>query len=142
MKRFMLIAICVMANLTSISVLAQDSQGQPGSRQRGGANAEKRMKRLDINNDGVISRDEWKGKPEAFAKIDKDGDNSLTREEFEAAPRTQAARFTEMDTNKDGKVSRDEWKGPQKRFGRIDADGDGAITKEELRSARQNRQKN
>src|SRR5262245_16482744 len=130
MKRFMIIAVCVMANLASISVLAQDSQDQTSSRQRGGANVEKRMKRLDINNDGVISRDEWKGKPGAFAKIDKDGDGSLTREEFEAAPRPQA-RFTEMDANNDGKVSRDEWKGPQKRFGRIDADSDGAITKEE-----------
>lgn len=139
MKRLLLIMVCVMTFLTSISVLAQDSQGQPGPRQRGGANAEKRMKRLDINNDGVISRDEWKGKPEAFDRIDKDGDGSLTREEFGNAPRPQAGRLKQMDANNDGKISRDEWKGAPKRFDRIDADGDGAITREELRSARQKR---
>jgi Ca2+-binding EF-hand superfamily protein len=128
-----------MTLLTSISALAQDSQGQPGPRQRGGSNVEKRMKRLDINNDGVISRDEWKGKPEAFDRIDKDGDDSLTREEFGNAPRPRAGRLKQMDANNDGKISREEWKGAPKRFDRLDADGDGAITKEELRSARQNR---
>ncbi|HEY8460235.1 MAG TPA: hypothetical protein VIM99_07640 [Blastocatellia bacterium] len=100
------------------------------------------MKRLDINNDGVISRDEWKGKPEVFARIDKDGDGSPTREEFGDAARRQAGRLKQMDANNDGKISRDEWKGAPKRFDRLDADGDGAITKEELRGARQNRQKN
>jgi Ca2+-binding EF-hand superfamily protein len=130
-----------MVLFTSISVIAQDSQGRPEPRQRG-ANGEKRMKRLDINNDGKISRDEWKGKPEAFAKIDKDGDGSLTREEFGDAARRQAGRFNEMDADNDGKISRDEWKGAPKRFDRIDADGDGAVTKQELRTARQNRQKN
>src|SRR5215468_6743946 len=112
MTRFLIFAACVLALLTSISVLAQDPQGQPGPRRRGGHNGEKRMKAMDVNNDGVISRDEWKGKPEAFNRIDKNGD---------------------------GKISRDEWKGNPKRFDRLDANGDGAITKEEIRGARQNR---
>jgi len=139
MKRFLIFAACVLAYLTSISVLAQQPQGRPNSRKHGGPNGEKRMKRMDINNDGVISRDEWKGKPEAFDRIDKNGDGKLTREELGEAARRQAGRFNEMDTNNDGKISRDEWKGPPKRFDRLDANGDGVITKEELRSARQNR---
>jgi Ca2+-binding EF-hand superfamily protein len=148
MKRFLIFAACVLAFLISISILAQARQGaqapqgQPGSRQRGGLNVEKRMKRMDINNDGVISRDEWKGKPEVFDKIDKNGDGSITREEFDAAARRQAGRFDQMDTNNDGRISRDEWKGQPKRFDRLDVNGDGVITKEEMRSVRQNRQKN
>src|SRR5215813_1408955 len=114
MNRFLIFAACVLTFLTSISVLAQAPQAaqtprsaqapqsQPGPRQRGGLNVEKRMKRMDINNDGVISRDEWKGKAEVFDKIDKNGDGSLTREELDAAARRQAGRFDLMDTNNDG----------------------------------------
>ncbi|MBO0725225.1 MAG: EF-hand domain-containing protein [Blastocatellia bacterium] len=148
MKRFLIFAACVSASLASISVLsqapqgAQAPQGQPSPRRRGGFNVDKRMKRMDTNNDGVISRDEWKGKPEGFDKIDKNGDGSLTREELEAAARRQAGRFDQMDTNNDGRISRDEWKGPPKRFDRLDVNGDGVLTKEEIRSVRQNRQKN
>jgi hypothetical protein len=148
MKRLLIFVACVLTLLTSISILAkapqgsQEPQGQARTRQRGGLNGEKSMKRLDINNDGVISRDEWKGKPEVFDKIDKNGNGSLTREELGANARDRAERLNQMDTNNDGKISRDEWKGPPKRFDRLDANSDEVISKEELRSARQNRQKN
>src|SRR5262245_31953615 len=106
MKRFMIIAACVFAHLASIMVLAQVPQGRPGPRQRGGPDGEKRMKRLDINNDGAVSRDEWKGKPGGFDRIDKNGDGSLTREELGAAARRQAGRLNQMDANNDGRISR------------------------------------
>jgi Ca2+-binding EF-hand superfamily protein len=140
MKRFSIIAACVLIHLTSISALAQDPQGQPAPRRRGGGNGERRMKRMDINNDGSISRDEWKGKPEVFARIDKNGDGSVTSEEFGGGARRQAGRLNQMDTNNDGQISRDEWKGAPKRFDRLDANSDGALTKEEIRSGRRNRQ--
>jgi Ca2+-binding EF-hand superfamily protein len=139
MKRFLIIAAFVIAHLTSISVLAQDPQGQPGPRRRGGIKGEKRMKTMDINNDGAISREEWKGKPEVFNRIDKNSDGSITREEFGSAARRQAGRINQMDANNDGQISRDEWKGNPKRFDRLDANGDGALTKEEIRDGRQNR---
>ncbi|HEV2666439.1 MAG TPA: EF-hand domain-containing protein, partial [Blastocatellia bacterium] len=63
------------------------------------------MKRIDINNDGAISRDEWKGKPDVFDRIDKNGDGSLTREEFGSAARRQPGRLDQMDTNNDGRIS-------------------------------------
>jgi Ca2+-binding EF-hand superfamily protein len=140
MKRFTIFAAYILAFLASISVLAQDPQGQSSPRQRGGPNGEKRMKRMDINNDGAISRDEWKGKPEAFDRIDKDGDNLITREELGAAARRQAGRLNQMDTNNDGAISRDEWKGDERRFNRLDVNSDGVVTKEERRSVRRNRQ--
>jgi len=142
MKRLLIFAACVFAHLASISVFAQNPQVRPGPRQRGGPGGEKRMKRMDINNDGALSRDEWKGKPEVFDRIDKNGDGSLTREEFGAAARRQAGRLNQMDANNDGRISRDEWKGNPKRFDRLDANGDGLITKEEIRGGRETRSKN
>lgn len=137
MKRLLIFAACVFAHLASITVLAQDPQVRPGPRQRGGADGEKRMKRMDINNDGAVSRDEWKGNTKVFDRIDKNGDGSLTREEFGSAARLQAGRLNQMDANNDGQISRDEWKGNPKRFDRLDANGDGVITKEEIRGGRQ-----
>ena len=103
------------------------------------------MKRLDVNNDGSISRDEWKGNPQVFERIDKNGDGSLTREELIAAGPRQSrqsrpgGRIIQMDTNNDNQISRDEWKGEPKRFDRLDVNRDGVITREELRSIRRNR---
>src|SRR5262249_55280928 len=139
MKRLLILAAFILAHLASITVFAQDPQGQPGPRRRGGHNGEKRMKTMDINNDGQISRDEWKGKPEHFDSIDKNGDGALTREEFGSAARREAGRLNQMDANNDGQISRDEWKGNPKRFDRLDANGDGVLTKEEIRGGRQSR---
>jgi len=49
MKRFSTFAGCVLALLLGTAVFAQDQQGGPGPRQRGGPDPEKRMKRMDIN---------------------------------------------------------------------------------------------
>ena len=53
------------------------------------------FKKLDANNDGKLSAEEWKASPqskkdeakaaEMFGKKDKDGDKNLTLEEFSAA---------------------------------------------------------
>jgi len=140
MKRFSIFAAYMGALLLAASAFAQDPQGRRGPRQRGGAGGEKRMKRMDINNDGAISRDEWKGQSDIFDKIDKNGDGSLTREEFGAAGRHQGkGRLNQMDANNDSQISRDEWKGDTKRFSRLDINSDGVITQEEIRARRRNR---
>jgi len=148
MRRFSIFIVCLFALLLGPAVFAQDPQGQPGARQRGGPGREKRMRNMDINNDGAISRDEWKGNPQVFERIDKDSNGSITRDELIAAgprPARQArqsrhqGRIGQMDTNNDKQISRDEWKGDAKRFDRLDVNSDGVITKEELRSIRRNR---
>ncbi len=149
MKRFWMLLVCLMAFPFWSVVFAQDPQGQPVPRQRGGpAGREKRMKNMDINNDGAVSRDEWKGKPQVFDRFDKNGDGSLTREEQraevtrKASPGKQKGHVRQMDANNDQQISREEWKGDAKRFERLDVNSDGVITREEIRSVRRNRQRN
>ena len=89
-----------LALATTLS-LAQDKPpgpppGGPGPGGPGGGrpSPEEIFKKLDTNNDGVISLDEFKAGPRAqkepdkaeaaFKKMDKDGDGKLTLEEFKA----------------------------------------------------------
>ena len=49
---------------------------------------------------------------EAFKKMDKNGDGSVTTEEFREAQSAELeARFKGMDANNDGKVTQEEFKG-------------------------------
>ena len=44
------------------------------SRRRGGGGGDwgKRLKAMDANKDGSVSKDEWKGRPEHFARLDSE----------------------------------------------------------------------
>jgi Ca2+-binding EF-hand superfamily protein len=132
MKQFSIIAASLLILLLASSTPGQtsDPQTTPGRRsaKRDGA-----MKRMDTNNDGKISRDEWRRKAEAFDKLDSDNDGFLTREELSAAVgRARRRGLKQMDANSDSRISRDEWKGNPKRFNRLDTNNDGMITQEEL----------
>ena len=97
---------------------------------------------LDLNADGVVSRDEWRGNDESFAKIDTDRNGTLSREELAAARKTWGEHHgrgdfaARMDRNGDGAVARDEWRGNDESFAKIDTNSDGRLTKEELETAR------
>src|SRR5215510_8075465 len=137
MTRLSIFAVCLFTLMLTGICFALDTGTQDGGRrgrgQNGGGGA---MKRMDTNNDGQISRDEWKGKPRAFDRIDKNGDGLINKQEL--AERRN--RFEEMDANNDGKISREEWKGNAKAFIRLDTDNNGELTKEELRARRANKQ--
>ncbi len=135
MKRFSIIAACLLALLVSTSVFAQNPQGKRGGRNHGG-----RLKKMDTNNDGQISRDEWKGKPQVFDRVDRNNDGSIGREEAANAGREQGNRqLKQMDANNDGQITRSEWTGDPEAFSRLDVNNDGSITKEELKGRRRNR---
>jgi len=107
------------------------------------ARAEKRDNRTlrgDANNDGVVDRDEFRGKDEHFDKIDADGDGQLTKEECKAAKKARRGehgkkRFEKRDANSNGVIDRDEFGGKDERFAKMDTDGNGELTHEEIKAA-------
>lgn len=67
----------------------------------------KRFDRYDRNRDNVITRTEMmSSRAAAFRKLDKDGNNLLSFEEWAVAT---SDRFAEADANKDGKLTRAEF---------------------------------
>ena len=112
---------------------------------RGGGRAE-RLKRMDANGDGEISRDEWRGPPQFFDRMDQDGDGVISAKEIEGmsnrAGRGQRGQRPgqrggglqpdAMDKDKDGKISKQEladW------FEKGDKNGDGFVDKDEWAAA-------
>lgn len=64
-----------------------------------------------------------------FARLDKNGDGFVTKDEF---PARRADRFAELDADKDGKLSRSEMvEGALQRFDALDVNKDGQVTPEE-----------
>lgn len=64
-----------------------------------------------------------------FARLDKNEDGFVSKDEF---PAQRAARFVELDTDRNGKLSRSEIvEGALKRFDALDTDKDGQVTPQE-----------
>lgn len=133
-----------------------DRDGMPPPPQKGDFVA-----RLDANQDGKVSADEFDGPAEHFAELDQNGDGYLVeseapgprckRDPAERSPRGEAQeeqgqrppRGEEMDENpqakfmlrldadRDGQVSADEFDGPEDHFAELDKNGDGYITADE-----------
>jgi Ca2+-binding EF-hand superfamily protein len=103
-----------------------------------------RFSEMDTDNDGVITRGEWRGNAQSFRQQDANGDGVLSgtevwvpRDQMAARPddsrREQiAARFERADLNRDGRLGRDEWYGTREAFARMDRDRDDVITFDEF----------
>ena len=99
-----------------------------------------RVKTMDKDGDGKVSKAEFTGQPQMFERLDTNKDGFLTKEEaakFPGGPPGGAPggamveRIMAMDKNGDSKVSKDEFTGPEGMFERLDANKDGFVTKDE-----------
>lgn len=121
--------------------------------QNAGNRAEHRaemFERLDTNNDGSISAEEFAAGGDRFGQADADGNGILTAEELAAAGQERSERriarmIERLDTDGDGALSKEEMetrrdskREPGRMFDRIDADDDGVITEEEFEEAQAN----
>lgn len=108
---------------------------------------------MDRNNDGVITRDEWRGNDRSFRNHDWNGDGTLSGEEVRPGARRNRnerdddfdspdreyeltdwteANFRNLDHNRDNRLTRDEWHFDRESWRRADHNGDGVITRAEF----------
>ena len=109
-----------------------------------------RFAEMDSNNDGVVTRKEWRGSDRSFEVHDWNRDGILSgnevrpgsrRPETESAPGAfesseqeysfsdwTARGFRTLDHNRDGRVTRDEWHFDQETFRRADHNRDGSLS--------------
>ena len=95
-----------------------------------------RLRAMDADGDGKVTRAEFQGPPALFDRLDKDGDGTVTMDEartFAAGMMPAVAeRFKAVDKDGDGSISREEFPGRPAGFQRLDADGDGRLSPEEF----------
>ncbi len=122
----------------AIAVLAGTSSAQ----------AQMRFPGLDQNNDGVITRGEWRGSDQSFRSQDWNGDGILSGDEVRVGARRRTdwnqdwnrdgridnydieivRRFRGYDTNNDNRVARSEWPGGGRLFLQLDTNRDGYVS--------------
>ncbi|MFN0109846.1 MAG: hypothetical protein ACKVZH_13405, partial [Blastocatellia bacterium] len=74
MKRISIVAATLLALALSAVAFAQTPQTQGGKRKANRNQGSKKLKKMDTNLDGQISRDEWKGRDRGFQKSDQNND--------------------------------------------------------------------
>jgi len=92
MRRWVLTAVAALTMAVGVPVIAQQpASGQPPQAERiqkrraaRENRARERWQRLDKDGNGSISRDEWPRRPKAFDRLDTNKDGVLTREELAA----------------------------------------------------------
>jgi hypothetical protein len=122
------------------------TNSESGQAQAGEPPMQARLRAMDTDGDGVITRAEWRGSETAFRRQDSNRDGVLSGTEVRvAAPATGAARvgreatldqlnsrFTRLDADNDGRLARSEWTAAAAAFDAADADHDGSVTRSEF----------
>src|SRR5688572_30799274 len=115
-------------------------------------NPQTRFRAMDANNDGVITRTEWRGSAQSFQEHDWNRDGVLSGDEvLVGVPRSNralsdddfdpatdrfnswtAGNFTTIDRNRDGRIAAREWYFDTESFTRSDRNRDGFLTRAEF----------
>ena len=97
-----------------------------------------RFPNIDVNGDGLITRNEWNMNGADFNRLDTNRDNRISRFEFEndtAADhdyRYSAAQFNAFDSNRDGWLTRAESGMRTGEFDRLDSNRDNRVSRFEF----------
>ena len=105
------------------------------------AQASGQYRTWDRNNDGIISRAEWRGTPQEFRERDINRDDILSGTEMRDRNWTESGEqwdddtFATLDRNGNGRLARGEWRGDLATFRQVDRNGDNQITRDEFVNA-------
>jgi Ca2+-binding EF-hand superfamily protein len=113
-----------------------------------------RFRGMDRNNDGVISRDEWRGSAQSFRVHDWNGDGVLSGGEVRPNARRDGRydeqdydpkhddwsywdedSFASLDHNRDGRLAANEWHFDRQSFVRADRNRDSFLSRAEFVAA-------
>ena len=145
------VIVALSAIAVAPAVLAQGraiERAQSSDQTRRQSAQEMRLRGMDGDNDGVITRAEWRGNDQSFREQDGNDDGVLSGDEVRpragavAARRGQRARrealmarFGAMDAVNDGVITRAEWSGNAQSFREQDGNADGVLSGAEVRPA-------
>jgi len=118
----------LMLALAALPLLAADAAAQDAGRYRA----------WDRNNDGVITRAEWRGDAQEFRDLDWNRDGVLSGTEVIDQSVIEAwdvGTFVALDRNRNGQISRGEWRSDVLTFRRVDRNGDNQISRAEFLNA-------
>jgi Ca2+-binding EF-hand superfamily protein len=117
--------ICAFA---ALPLLVTDAAAQNAARYRS----------WDLNNDGVLTRSEWRGSVQSFRDLDWNGDGILSGNELRDPGRQDdwsIDTFAALDRNGDGRLTRGEWRADRAMFRQVDRNADNHISRGEFMNA-------
>lgn len=105
--------------------------------------AQRRFRGMDRNNDGVISRAEWRGNARSFELHDWNNDEVISGDEInariardgrdlDADEFDRSVQFDDLDHNNNGRIDPIEWHGSAAAFNRVDVNNDNRISAAEF----------
>src|SRR5687768_7038976 len=132
-RQFSALLLAAVLGAAAPEAVEAFAQGNPRN-QQDARGRQMRFRNMDSDNDGVITRAEWRGSLQAFQQQDTNDDNVLSGPEVwvsQSAPGDADSLrqvFNNADRNNDRLLARDEWYGDLQTFERVDRNNDGRIS--------------
>jgi len=142
----LLLALPLAPLMGDAALAASEGQARPSQTEAA------RFRAMDVDNDGRVTREEWRGSVQSFRVHDWNRDGVLSGDELRAGswrtgrwedtdfdPETageindwSTEAFATLDHNRDGRIARSEWHYDVDTFRRVDRNADNMISRSEF----------